>query len=1149
MRLKIMRLKILFRYWIALAVASSCCVFAQRDMATLVGTVLDSSNASVPAALVVATNIDTNFAYKATSDLAGEWIISPVRIGTYRVTVASKGFKIAIAGPIALDVQQRQRVNVMLQPGEVTETVQVADAAPLLETDTSDRGQVVNASLLSGLPLNGRDAVQLAQLTAGVSVSEPGSRNEKTFGFTANGARSFENNFLLDGIDNNSNLPDMLNGANYVVMPSVDALQEFKVQTSNYNAEFGRATGAVVNATIKSGTNQVHGVLYEFVRNDTLDARNFFDAQRPAYKQNQFGADLGGAIIRDKLFAFGDYEGLRIRQAQTLTSEVPTQAQRVGDFSSNLNLSKPTGVPDCNGQMTYAGEIFDTRLTQASTSTATKFCGVPFGYNANGTPSNIIPASRLDPLGLKLINLFPLPNVVAGGYNYLSNPVTSQDRNQGDLRVDQMLSRADTAFYRVSAAQQPSIIPGPFSGLADGGGFFTGDEQVNGYSVAISETHVFSPTRINELKMGYNRLDARRFQSNSDEDVSGQIGFPGVPYAPGTNNGGLPQLTFNNSSTLGSPTYLPSIEIQNTYSFTDTVTLIHGSHTFKFGGEFRPEEFTYFQPQTSRGTMAFGTQFTDNAGNLGTGGNGLASMLAGQPTSGSITNLYNMDYLRKTYAGFVQDDWRMSHKLTVNLGLRYEFYGTVKERFNAQGNFNIITGQLDIPYNSSGSLTPYPYLTSVLPVNHNASDGLMKPDFKNFAPRVGFAYQITSKLVWRTAAGIFYNFDESGPMSHAGNPPFTLAENFTAACSLPSANPATTNCSPNGLVSLYNGFPANSLSNPNKPILTATYPNLVTPNVWQWNGTLEYQANSHNLFEIAYVGTKGTNLYIHPNVNQATPTANSSAPTGPRRPFPVDIKIGGYLTAGNSEYDGLQTTFRRRFSGGLTILMNYTYSHALGNASDAGMGSQNNNGFRWDADPQWEHGNLNFDVRQRFVANYMWEVPVGQGKRFGGNMSRGVNYVVGDWQISGITTASSGTWYTVTDSRGNFANSDGQQRPDLVAGQNPNGTPCVPGTFFNTCAFVNPPLGGVGNVGQNTILGPGVREWDLSALKQIRFTEQRRLEFRAEFFNIANQANFLVAPSGPQSSNTSTVLGSSSFGLLTYARPPRQIQFGLKFYF
>ena len=334
---------------------ASCCAFAQKDAASLVGQVLDISGGSVPGAEVSALNVETGFTYHVVSSPNGEWTISPVRIGTYRVTIAAKGFRTAVADSITLDVQQRQRVEVKLEPGRVTEVVTVESSAPLLEADTSERGQVIDSRTMVGLPLNGRNPVQLAQLTAGVTISEPGARDESGFGFSANGARSLENNFLLDGIDNNSNLPDLLNETNYVVMPSVDALQEFKVQTDSYNAEFGRATGAIVNATLRSGTNEIHGVLYEFLRNQHLDSRNFFDPTLPPYHQNQFGATFGAPIIKDKLFIFGDYEGLRVSQGQTDTALVPTDQQRAGDFSSQLDLTSPTGVADCNGNMTYAG--------------------------------------------------------------------------------------------------------------------------------------------------------------------------------------------------------------------------------------------------------------------------------------------------------------------------------------------------------------------------------------------------------------------------------------------------------------------------------------------------------------------------------------------------------------------------------------------------------------------------------------------------------------------------------------------------------------------------------------------------------------------------------------------------------------------------
>ena len=870
----------------------------------------------------------------------------------------------------------------------------------------------------------------------------------------------------------------------------------------------------------------------------------------PPYHQNQFGATLGGPIVHDRLFFFTDYEGLRIRQGQTDTSLVPTLAQRSGDFSSQLDLTSPTGVLDCNGQMTYAGELFNTRSTQANAASPTGYCGVPYGYNATGMPSNVIPPSQLDPLGLKLTQLYPLPNANGLGYNYVSNPILAQNNNQGDIRIDQVFSTKDTAFYRFSISQSPSIIPSPFSGIADGGGFFSGIQQNNGYSAAISEIHSFSASVVNEFRLGYNRLHSSRFQFNYNQNVSANVGFPGVPYAPGTDNGGLPQLTFSDLSNLGSPTYLPSNEIQNTYTVSDTFTWIKGKHTWKFGGEIRPEEFTIYQPADSRGALSFGPEFTDNAGDPGSGGSGFASMLAGLTDGGDINNLNNVDYLRHNYAAFAQDDWRVSPKLTLNLGLRWEYFSPVFERFNAQANFNPTTGQLDIPSNENVSLTPT--LAATLPVNHNASDALVNSDFNNFGPRVGLAYQLTQRFVVRSAFGVFYNGEENGPYSNPSpgfNPPFFVSQSFVSPCSLPSAN-ATLDCSVPGLSVLSQGFPANSLVDPNTPSLFSIDPNIRTPYVLQWHATVQYQMTHNALIEVAYVGSKGTKLYTYLNLNQAAPTADPSASTAPRRPFPyVDSSIGYLNAAGNSEYDALQVKWQHRFASGLSFLVNYTFSHALGDASNANLGSQNNDSFRWSEFPEWEHGNLDFDTRHRFVASYSWDLPFGRNRKFGSGANAFTQAFAGDWTVEGVTTISSGTWFTVTDANSNFANSDGQQRPNAVFGQSASGKPCVPGTFFNTCAFTDPALGSFGNVGINTLEGPGTNNWDVSLMKEFQVAEKRKFELRAECFNIANHANFLFAAPGPQNSNNSTVLGTPTFGYVTAARAPRQIQFGLKFYY
>ncbi len=1143
------KMRRLYSLYFILLVMSCGPLFAQRDAASLEGRVVDTSGAIIPHAAVTATETSTNFTYRATSDASGAWTISPVRIGTYRVSVSAPGFKTNIEGPITLDVQQRQRVDATLQLGEVTQTVEVHDNAPLLQTDTSETGQVVAAKTIVGLPLNGRNSVQLAQLTVGVTVSEPGARDATGFGFSASGARSLDNNFLLDGVDNNSNLPDLLNEANYVVMPPPDALQEFKIETGNYDAEFGRATGAIVNATTKGGSNQFHGVAYEFLRNQSFDAMNYFDSAKAPYRQNQFGATLGGRIIRNKLFFFVDYQGLLLNEAQSNTSLVPTVAERAGDFSSQLDLTSPTGVSDCNGNPTYQGELFNTRQTQV-TSGGTGYCGVPFGYTSSGIPSNVIPTSAIDPLGAKLVQLFPLPNATGLGYNYQSDPVTTQTTHQGDVRVDEVISSHDTAFYRFSMSTSPETIGSPFPGLADGGGFFDGIQQITAYSGAASEAHVFAAHKVNEVRVGYNHLHTSRYQLNYQTDVSAAVGFPGVPDPAGSDNGGLPQMTFSDVATLGSPTFLPAIEDQTTYSVSDTFTLIHGNATFKFGGEIRPEQFSIFEPASPRGAISFGTQYTDNAGSPGSGGSGLASLLTGQPGGGNINNLNNIFYSRHTYALFLQDDWRPTPKLSLNLGIRYEYFSPVFSRNNAQANFNPITGVLDIPADSNVTLTPT--LASILPVDHTASNALIGADYKNFSPRVGLAYEVTPRLAVQSAFGLFFNGDEAGPYSNPSpgfNPPYFASQSFVAPCGLPSYNAAAEDCSVPGLSVLSQGFPTNALTDPNTPTLFSLDLHLRTPYVMQWHMTLQYQITPSTMFETSYVGSKGDRLYIYLNGNQAQPTADPSAPTAPRRPFPyLDTSTGYLKSAGSSNYNGLQASLQQRLSHGLSMIVNYTYSKSLGNASSADLGAQNNDGFRNSLYPNKEYGPLDFDVRNRFVASYEYDLPFGVGQRFATGVAA-IDHILGHWNTSGIVTLSSGTWYTVTDGNGNFANSDGQQRPDAVPGVKATSKPCVPGTFFNTCAFMNPALGSFGDVSLNTLEGPGEKNVDFALMKTIPLPKAKHIEFRVESFNAFNHPNFLFAAPGPQNSNNSTVFGTPTFGYVTGAQAPRLLQFAAKLYY
>lgn len=1153
---------------------------AQKDTGGITGIVTDPSGAVVIGAKVSITDVDRGTTLTTTTNAEGEYVASPLKVGRYSVTVEKAGFQKAVLGPVKVDVQALPAVNAQLRVGSISETVTITTQGPQLETETSELGQVQDSHTIETLPLNGRNYAQLALLGAGVGPAEPGSRVETSYGFSSNGARSLQNNFQLDGIDNNSDLGDVLNGSAYVIQPSVDAIAEFKVQTNAYSAEFGRGNGAVMNAVIKSGTNHFHGDAYEFLRNDALDARNAFDAfGRQPYKQNQFGATFGGPIIKDKTFFFGDYEGLRIRQALPQLILVPTPAEIGGDFSPFLTTNPAMAVDlngkttnkvarDCNGHPTYMGEIFNTRLTQVSGLNPDGYCGVPIGVDAAGNPTNMFPKGLIDPLAARLSALFPTPNVNINGSNFLAEPRRSTSQNNFDIRIDHTISNRDNLFGRFSYEDQPSFIPSPFHNALDGGAFQDGYQEDSYRSAAISETHTFSQSMVNEFRFGYNRINSHRFQLNYNTNVAAQLGFPGVPFGP--DNGGLPTMTIDDGTAeIGSYGFLPSIEKQNAYVIAENLTKVHGRHSLKFGTELRLIEFTIFQPWASRGSLDFASGFTDNAAAPTTGGEAYATFLLGLTDGASITNMHNVDYHRGDYSWFAEDDIRATRKLTLNLGLRYELFTTVKARYNEEANFDFSNNSLVVPRGQQAQLTPT--LAALIPIQRTGSAGLISPNLKNFAPRVGLAYQITNKLVLRTGYGIFYGGEENGPFSNPSpgfNPPFFVTQNFTQPCFLSDANPATpsSDCSVAGLRFLQQGFPANSLVDPNTPILFSESSTLKTPYTQQWHLGLQYQLPSEMVLDVSYAGSHGTNLYGMYNGNQAQPNVAfctsdgntpENCPTAPRRPFPAVDGIIYTLRANDfSNYDALQVHLEKRFSHGLQFGASYTYAHARDDASSASLGSLNNGDFRNELYPELEYGNSDFDVRHRFVVNYAYELPFGHGKRFGGSANGALNQIIGNWQVAGITTAQTGNWFTITDAVTSVSTSDGggavgyyEVRPNVVG--NPNGTPCVPGTLFNTCAFVdNATFFTFGNAGRNIVRGPGLQNWDFSIFKLFPVREQMHLEFRAEFFNIWNHVNPLLGPTGAISEEPVAVeFGTPQFGQAIAARDPRFIQLAMKFYF
>ncbi len=597
---------------------------AQVDTGTILGTVRDSTGGVIPNASVTLTNEGTAASQTASTGEGGQYTFTPIRIGRYSVEVQVAGFQAQKKTGVQLDIQQQVLIDFSLAPGQVTNAIEVTAAVPALQSENASVGQVVQQRAINDLPLNGRNYTFLARLAMGVTQGQEEGRGMNASGnFTANGARPAQNNYLLDGIDNNTSDVDFLSGASYVVKPPVDAIAEFNLQTSDFSAEFGRAGGAVLNATLKSGTNSFHGSVWEFLRNDALDAADFFQnangVPKGAFRQNQFGATAGGRIIKNKTFWFGDYEGTRIRQAGPQTATVPTALERNSGFTnfSDLTTLQTGSYTDTLGRTYPAGTIFDP-------ATTTK---LPNGqYIRQPFAGNILPASRLDANAIKLLNLYPEPTRSGLLNNFSVNRNNTTDVNAFDVRVDQYFSEKDQVFFRYSYSHSPSVFPGPFTGFADGGGFGQGDQTVGNQGAALSYTHSFGATLINEARAGFNREHTIRQQpyGGDTSDIPSQFGIPGVLQTSG--NGGLPNIQLGDLSQLGSAEWLVSDRFSNTIQLTENLTKIYGSHTFKAGVEYQNITFPWIAPPYSRGEFDFHGTYTSIPG-VTDGSVGAAQML------------------------------------------------------------------------------------------------------------------------------------------------------------------------------------------------------------------------------------------------------------------------------------------------------------------------------------------------------------------------------------------------------------------------------------------------------------------------------------------------------------------------------------------
>ncbi len=1227
---------------------------AQVDTGSITGTVTDSSGAVVGGAKVTLVNEGTGVTLSTNSGSDGNYVFSPVRIGSYKLEAAAQGFKTQVQNHVVVEVSARVLLNFTLQPGATTETVEVTSSAPVLQAEDASVGQVVDQRNVNNLPLNGRNFTFLAQLAAGVNTPQADTRGNAASGaFAANGNRPAQNNYMLDGIDNNSDTVDFLNGTNYVVLPPVDAIQEFKVQTSDFSAEFGRSGAAVLNATIKSGTNSFHGAAWEFFRNDKLDAADYFEdaghVKKGELRQNQFGFSGGGPIIKNKVFFFGDYEGFRRAQGTILTGSVPTVAERNSGYTdlSDLITGQSGTLTDALGRTMPTGTILDPSTTRAITqgvvdpvsgltATTTGFTRDPFGtcpastaaFSLAGCRLNnlaSLPAGRIDANAIALLNLYPLPTSSSLFSNFANSPKLFEHRNSFDTRLDLNLSDKNQLFYRFSYVDDPDFIPGIFGGVPDGGGFQQGNQTALAQQSALAYTHVFSPNLVNVARAGLNYLHTTRV-SPSANDLSGipaKFGVVGIPQQK--ENGGLPAFGINGLQTLGSNAFLPSDEVSSTFQITDDLTKIYGKHTFKMGIEWQHVKFSTLQPPWSRGEFDYNGNYTEIPGGVPSGDQGntgradfLLTPVAAQNggtinfVGGSseifVSNISLTDNGKNYWGSYINDDWKVTPKLTVNLGLRWDFFGLVYEHHSNQANFVPGGAPTGSPMylvppgpNATNLSTSFNTLLAAdgiaLAVTNKYGKGLGNSQKANFAPRLGFAYQATSKLVARGGFGMFYNgFENRGFSPNLGeNYPFQFNFSFGSPDDgHPITFPGCATAGPGGSGTFETGFSCTPLSPTavfaNGLALRGIQFNYQTPYTMSGNFTLQYQLTPTLTVQAGYVTSLARHLEVFPgsdNPTQILPTntkltntagANGGVGSGAfpasqgGLPFPDFGSNASYATTnGNSFYHALQTKVEKRFGSGLNFLATYTWSKTRTDAVDL-LNGGSGAGYRapdiTGLGIHYDYGLAPFDVRNVFHLSGGYELPFGKNKRFLAN-SGFASKVFGGWSINASAVLQGGQPITLTCPSNTVSTTASSNCYDfIVPGQSQKRGLHIDANgklnfFGNPAAFSQPapctaapcPVSALGGP-PDQIAGPPFKRFDFSTFKDIQLTERFTLQFRAEFFNILNHPNFnapgfggngVVAVSG------ATNFTSSNFGEIGSTRDapydPRQIQFALKLYY
>jgi len=1152
------------------------------------GRVADSQNSAIQGAVVRVVDQSTGIERKNVTNADGLYDIPFLLPGIYQIFVQAPGFSTAVSPIFNLDSGQALWYDVQLRVGSVTETVQVEGAPQLMQAQNASVGQVVSTHAIDQTPLNGRNWVYIAQLTAGVAPPE-GSRGNGKGDFNANGQRTEQNNFLLDGVDDNTFTVDFLNGSSFVVRPPPDALAEFTIQTSNYSAEFGHSAGAVVNASLKSGTNDFHGDFWEYLRNDAFDARDWESATVPKYKENQFGATLGFPFVKNHLFFFGDIEANRVLFQETNSLTVPTTLMRQGNFTELLNgIFNGTGQP----------------LTLAEPGKP----AVPMG-NSCGNPQNVLCAVEIDPVARNLLNLYPMPNANTSevfASNYIADRISTDNTLQFDTRIDWNVRANDQVFARFSLLNEPGYRYAPLGPVMDGGNFLTfGDDGhiANlGENLAFSFTHAFPASLTNDLHFGYNWGRFALSQENAtDTNLSASIGLGGIPA--GSQNGGLPAVNIGGISGFGSPEFYPASESQDVSQVFDDLDKSVGPHNLKFGLSFQHIRFSTEQPPTARGEYDFYSSASLCSDSITYTGYGAADFLSNSMGCGELSNISNTDNVRWDRAAYTQDDWKIRPRLTLNLGLRYEYPQTYRESDgrqaewfpvgppsagNTQSIFRLPEQSAHIPLGSS-----FPALMASNQVSLQYSDNpyLVTQDKSDLAPRVGLSYMLSDRVVARAGFGIFYggleNVGYSGNLGN--NPPFIYQSSFLAN----APNGCQTGSCPTDGLTLENGFSASLsaglLNSIISPSLRGMDNHVRTPYAEDYNLAFQFAIASNLAASFAYVGSQSHQLVVFTNPNAPVALQTNGADQSDQQPLPGFGSAIFSSYSGVGSYNSFQVAVERRFSKGLNFLGTYTYSHALDDAPTP-LGSNGDNGYpNTNIQPiRSQYSNSPFDVRQRFTFNGNYRFP-SRRDRMTDHPGRSSGYFWDGWSLSLSFAAQSGNPFSVTPDLTAFhpasgaaivyANKDSDPfRAGGVAPASNSGITCPTSVrtrvhWYNPCAFGNPLSGTMIGTGEgvsgsaafaflggrrNNVYGPGYQRVNISLFKDFVVSSGQTLQFRADIFNLFDTPSYANPNSNSSGGGVQSGINtnSSAGGQITLPRffedstpDARFFQFALKFSF